>query len=410
MTAAIVSIGTELTRGELINSNAGWLGEALTELGFEVAEHATVDDDVERIVSTLKRLSASSQVVLATGGLGPTTDDLTTEAVARALGVELVRDEAVVEGIRRKFALFGRTMPEANAKQGDFPKGADILDNQMGTAPGFAVYVGEARCFFMPGVPREMKHLFEKWIAPEISQNVDRTTHQVHLRTFGLTESGVAQKLESIEDDFPGVTVGYRAHFPQIEVKVHARATDAAQARALAERASAAVHGQLGNAVFGGRDDSFAAVVGEALRDKGWSLAVGESCTGGMVGELLTAVPGSSDFLTLSAVTYANAMKEKVLGVSRESLVEHGAVSEQVARQMAEGALKVGEADVAVAITGIAGPGGGSEEKPVGTVWFGLARRGEETIAKHRKLPGDRDRIRTLAAYFAMKLVLDAAR
>ncbi|MFW2386971.1 MAG: competence/damage-inducible protein A [Polyangiales bacterium] len=409
MTVAVLSIGTELTRGELVNTNAAWLGEELTRLGFDVTEHATVDDELERIVTLIHRFAEDHEVIVVTGGLGPTSDDLTTEAAAAAAGVELRRDERVVEGIRQKFKAFGRVMPESNAKQGDFPEGADVLANAVGTAPGFSLALGAARFFFVPGVPREMKHIFAQSIAPAIAPLAEPRTHQIHIRTFGMTESGVAQALRGLEKTHPGLTLGYRAHFPEIEVKVHVRAASAAEAEQRSESIAAEVRELLGDAVFGGRDDSFAEVVGKALRDAGKTLAVAESCTGGRVGELLTAVPGASDYLLLDAVVYANSAKEAVLGVSPEVLSEHGAVSAETAGAMAEGALRVAGADIAVSITGIAGPGGGTEEKPVGTIWFGVARKNEPTITKHRKLPWDRDRVQALSAYIALELVRRAA-
>jgi len=405
MTAAILSIGTELTRGELINTNAAWLGEELTKLGFEVAEHATVDDDLDRIVMLIRRFSEQHRVVIATGGLGPTSDDLTTEAAAKAGGVALRRDQSVVEGIREKFKAFGRVMPESNAKQGDFPEGADVLPNAMGTAPGFAMTLDRARMFFVPGVPREMEHIFRESILPAIAPLAERRTHQVHIRTFGMTESGVSQAVRHLEQEHEGLTLGYRAHFPEIEVKVHVRAETAREATERAEAIASEVRRILGDAVFGGKEDSFAEVVGAALRDKGKTLAVAESCTGGQVGEMLTRIPGASDYLLLDAVVYANSAKEAVLGVSTDLLRAHGAVSSEAAAAMAEGALRVAGADIAVSITGIAGPGGGSEDKPVGTVWFGLARRGQPTVTKHRKLPWGRDRVQTLSAYVALELV-----
>ena len=405
MTASVLSIGTELTRGELVNTNAAWLGEELTKLGFEVAEHATVDDDLDRIVTLILRFASTERVVVVTGGLGPTSDDLTTEAAARAAGVGLIRDEDVVEGIRQKFRLFGRVMPESNAKQGDFPEGAEVLPNPVGTAPGFALSIGPCRFFFVPGVPREMKHIFNESILPAVSELAERRTHQEHIRTFGMTESGVAQALAGLEEEHAGLTLGYRAHFPEIEVKVHVRADSAAEAEARASAIADQVRAILGGAVFGGRDDSFAEVVGKALRASGKTLAVAESCTGGRVGEMLTRIPGASDYLLLDAVVYANSAKEAVLGVSAEVLEAHGAVSGETAAAMAEGALRVAGADIAVSITGIAGPGGGTEEKPVGTVWFGLAREGEPTVTKHRKLPWGRDRVQTLSAYVALELV-----
>jgi nicotinamide-nucleotide amidase len=405
MTAAVLSIGTELTRGELVNTNANWLGEELTRLGFDVVEHATVDDDLERIVTLIRRFAETHQLVVATGGLGPTSDDLTTAAAAKAAGVPLFRDESVVEGIRRKFEAFGRMMPESNAKQGDFPEGADILPNPVGTAPGFAISLGRARLFFVPGVPREMKHIFVESIRTAIAGLAERRTHQIHIRTFGMTESGVAQALDGLEDAHAGLTLGYRAHFPEIEVKVHVRSNSAVEAEREAEAITEKIRGLLGDAVFGGRDDSFPAVVGKALRDRGKKLAVAESCTGGRVGEMLTRVPGSSDYLLLDAVVYSNSAKEAVLGVSPETLRAHGAVSSETAAAMAEGALRVVDADIAVSITGVAGPGGGTDDKPVGTVWFGVAQRGEPTITRHRKLPWGRDRVQTLSAYVALELV-----
>jgi len=409
MTAAVLSIGTELTRGELVNTNAAWLGEELTKLGFDVVEHATVDDHLDRIVTLLRRFAEVHRIVIVTGGLGPTSDDLTTLAAARAAGVGLRRDERVVEGIRQKFKAFGRVMPESNAKQGDFPEGAKILANPVGTAPGFAMTIGEARLFFVPGVPREMEHIFDESIMQAIAALAEPRAHQVHLRTFGMTESGVAEALAGLEEEYEGLTLGYRAHFPEIEVKVHVRADSSAHAELLAHSIADRAREILGDAVFGGRADSFAAVVGRALRDAHKTLAVAESCTGGLVGEMLTQVPGASDYLLLDAVVYANSMKEAVLGVSPELLRAHGAVSSETAAAMAEGALRVAGADIAISVTGVAGPGGGTEEKPVGTVWFGLAQRGEPTVTKHRKLPWGRDRVRTLSAYVALELVRRAA-
>lgn len=405
MTAAVLSIGTELTRGELVNTNAAWLGEELTKLGFEVVEHGTVDDDLERIVTWIRRFAETHRVVVATGGLGPTSDDLTTAAAARAAGVGLRRDERVVDEIRRKFAAFGRAMPESNAKQGDFPEEAEVLRNPMGTAPGFAMTLGSARLFFVPGVPREMKHIFVESIVPEIAPLAERRTHQVHIRTFGMTESGVSQAVHHLERTHEGLTLGYRAHFPEIEVKVHVRAASAAEAEHRADAVAAEIRAILGDAVFGGRHDTFAEVVGAALRDRGKTLAVAESCTGGQVGEMLTRIPGASDYLLLDAVVYSNSAKESVLGVSPEVLRAHGAVSSETAAAMAEGVLRVAGADIAVSITGIAGPGGGTEEKPVGTVWFGLAQKGKPTITRHRELPWGRDRVQTLSAYIALELV-----
>jgi nicotinamide-nucleotide amidase len=405
MTAAILSIGTELTRGEIVNSNASWLSAELTGIGFEVLEAATVDDDAGRIGEALLRLAKTYAVVVATGGLGPTTDDLTSAAVAAAMGVPVVRDVGALEAIRRRFEAAGRTMSLTNEKQADFPEGAEVLANAVGTAPGFAVTLGRCRAFFLPGVPREMKRIFVDHIVPRIAKLAPQLTFQTRLKTFGLPESVVGEKLAGIETAFPGVRLGYRAHFPEIEVKVHATGTSLDEARVLADGASNEVRARLGDVVYGEGDDTFAEVVGRALRTKGYLLAVAESCTGGLLGHLITSEP-ASDYFVADAVTYANAAKTRFLGVSEDVLRGHGAVSAEVAAAMAEGVRRVCGVEIAVAITGIAGPSGASPNKPVGLVYWAVAHPGG-TIVRERIFTGDRQMIQTLASYAALSLVRD---
>jgi len=421
MTCAVLSIGTELTRGELVNSNAAWLAAGLTDLGFEVVEHDAVDDDRDRIVAALERLAKYADVIVCTGGLGPTTDDLTTAAVAHALGVSLVRDEGSLDHIRRRFERLGRTMSESNAKQADFPEGATVLANPVGTAPGFEVKLGSTRAYFMPGVPHEMKRMFDEQVVPRIRDIAPNDSHQIRLRTFGLPESVVGEKLAGVEDAFAGVTIGYRAHFPEIEVKVLARAPGPASRRPgqpvpadpqaivrdLAERAAAEVRARLGDVIYGSGDDTFAGVVGRELRTRGWTLAIAESCTGGLVGHMITKEPGASDYLLLDAVTYANSAKQAVLGVGEDVLRGHGAVSPECAAGMAEGARRVSGADVALAITGIAGPTGGSDAKPVGLVYLAVASANGTKVLE-RRFNGERLWIQTLAAYVGLQMVRDA--
>src|ERR1700722_18674847 len=394
MTCAVLSVGTELTRGGLVNSNAAWLGAELTAIGFEVLEHDVVDDDRARIVESIQRLTGRSRVIVSTGGLGPTTDDVTTAAVAGAMGVALARDEASLDHIRRRLKRFGRTLTTSNAKQADFPEGADILPNPIGTAPGFGVRIGECVAYFLPGVPEEMKRMFEEQVVPRIRALAPNNLFQLRLRTFGLPESLVGERLAGVEQAFPGTTLGYRAHFPEIEVKVLARAASPVAAADICTRATAEVRARLGIHVFGEGEDTFAGVVGRALPARGWTLAIAESCTGGLVGHMLTREPGASDFLLLDAVTYANSAKARVLGVDEETIRWHGAVSSEVAAAMAQGAKRVSGADVALALTGVAGPDGGSEEKPVGTVYIALARPDGTVDVMLRSLGGDRARLR----------------
>jgi len=410
MPAAILSIGTELTRGELVNTNATWLADRLTANGFEIAAIETIPDERAIIVETLLRLAARHRVIAVTGGLGPTTDDLTAECAAAAAGVSLVRDEQAVEAIRRRFQAIGREMTPSNLKQADLPDGSEMLPNPIGTAPGFLVRLGASMLFFTPGVPSEMKRMFDEQILPRIAHLAPNNTVQHHFKTFGQTESRIGELLAGVEEAFPGVTIGYRAHFPEIEVKVHARAKNRTEAQSLAELAAREVRQRLGNAIYGeGASDSYPAAVGRALRQRGLTLSLAESCTGGLVGQMLTSIAGSSEFLLLDAVVYSNTSKSNVLGVDPELVRAHVAVSAECATAMAEGVRRVAGSDIAVSITGIAGPTGGTELKPVGLVYFGLATPlGVEV--RERKFHGDRGRVQTLAAWTALAWVLEAAR
>jgi len=414
MRAAILCIGTELTRGELVNGNAAWLSERLTALGIEVIEHAVVADDSRRVRATLDRFGREVKLLVCTGGLGPTSDDLTAACVAELLGVPLERHAATLARIQDRYERIGRAMPAPNAKQADLPRGARVLDNDEGTAPGFVVEIGTAQSYFFPGPPREMRPLFERYLVPEIAPQVERTSFQIHIRTFGLRESEAAERLADIDlggpRHRPGIVIGYRPHFPEIEVKVLANAANEAAARSLATEVARQVEERLAPYAYGGRDDSFPAYVGQLLRARGLKLAVAESCTGGLIGKLLTDPAGSSDYMLLDVVSYANSAKRDVLGVDAALLERHGAVSAEVATAMAEGVLAKAGADLAVATTGIAGPGGGSEQKPVGLVWLALARRGEKTVTERIQAQGDRERVRMLAAYAALRSIAAAAR
>jgi nicotinamide-nucleotide amidase len=400
MSAAVLCTGTELTRGELVNTNATWLADELTTLGFQVAEIATVGDDRDRIAAALERLGREHDVVVCTGGLGPTTDDLTSEVVAGVLGVPLERDEPSLEKIRARFQKLGRTMSPSNAKQADFPRGAAILPNDHGTAPGFAVTVGRAVAAFLPGVPSEMKAMFHASVVPKLAGIPRPETHQIRLRTYGLPESKVNDELRGIEAAH-GVTIGYRARLPEIEVKVLA-VGERAEARVIA--ATADVRAALGDAIYGQGDTSFPATLLAELGARQATLALAESCTGGLVAELLTDVPGSSRVFLGGVVTYANTAKTAFLGVDPALLSAHGAVSEEVARAMAEGARARFGSTFAAAVTGIAGPDGGTAEKPVGLVHFAVAsERG--TSAKALNFSGNRSDVRKRAAFAALALV-----
>lgn len=411
MLAVIVSIGTEVVRGELLNTNAEHLSRRLVELGFRVVEHVSVEDDHAALDALFTRLGGGPpSIVISTGGLGPTTDDFTALAVARHLGVPLERNQDAYERLRAWLGRAGREVSESNAKQTDLPRGAEVLANSTGTAPGFAVDLSpRVRAFFLPGVPAEMRGMLEAEVVPRIAGLAPGDRHQIHLRTFGLPESVVGDKLAGLEEAHPGVTIGYRARFPEVEVKVLAVGADPEQAKQLAIEVAAEVEARLGSVIYGGKNDTYVGRISERLIARGQTLALAESCTGGAVARMLTALPGASRLLMAGVVSYSNESKSLLLGVPAELLAAHGAVSEQVARAMAEGIRARMGTTLALAITGVAGPDGGSEEKPVGTVYFAVSdERG--TVVKHRLIPNfGRERIQVLAAYVGLGLLADRA-
>lgn len=401
--AAILCIGTELTRGEITNTNATRLASRLTALGFEVLSIDSVDDDPPRIEAALRRLSAQHEVLVCSGGLGPTTDDLTTATVAGLLGVKVERHEPSYEAMRRRYEKVGRQISDSNAKQTDLPEGADALPNPVGIAPGYAVMLGRCFSVFLPGVPREVEGLWDEQVEPRLRSRVTRDSFQIRLKTFGLPESQVGDRLAGLESAYPGLILGYRASMPEVEVKVLVKADSELEARERAMTIADEVRARLGDAVYGEGDDTFPETVARAIRGRGWRLALAESCTGGLVSHLLTSFP-ASEFFIASAVTYANSAKTRLAGVNEDILRAHGAVSPEVATAMAEGIRRACEVDLALAITGIAGPTGGTPEKPVGLVHWAVAHPGG-TLVEQRVLPGDRHMIQRMAAHVGLSLL-----
>jgi len=403
MTAAVLSTGTELTRGELVNANATWLADALTGAGFDVVALDTVGDDEVHLAAALTRLGAEHDVVVCTGGLGPTTDDLTSATVAKLLGVPLERDAASVEAIRTRMERFGRKLTDSNAKQADFPRGATILPNAWGTAPGFAVQLGRALACFLPGVPSEMESIFAAHVAPLLEPLPHVARHQVRLRTFGMAESEANDRLAGIEAAH-GVVIGYRASLPEIEVKVLAEATNKSEAERRAVAAAAEVRARLGSVVYAEGTTTLAAVLLALLQERGLTLAIAESCTGGLAAELVTNVPGASRVFLGGAVVYQNEVKTELLGVDARLIAEHGAVSREVALAMAEGVRTRCNASVGLAFTGIAGPDGGTKDKPVGLVHLAIARA-EGSRHLERVFPGTREQVRRRAVFTGFALI-----
>ena len=403
MTAAILSTGTELTRGELVNTNATWLADALTGAGFDVVALDTVGDDEAALADALTRLGAEHDVIVCTGGLGPTTDDLTSATVAKLLGVPLERHAESLEAIRARLARYGFPLSETNAKQADFPRGATILPNAWGTAPGFAVQLGRALACFLPGVPSEMAAIFGAHVAPLLEPLPHVARHQVRLRTFGMAESQVNDRLAGIEAAH-GVLIGYRASLPEIEVKVLAEGADRSDAERRAKAAADEVRARLGSVVYGEGTTTLPAVLLELLRARGLTLAVAESCTGGLAAELVTHVAGASRVFLGGVVAYQNEVKTELLGVDARLIAEHGAVSREVALAMAEGVRTRLKASLGLAFTGIAGPDGGTPTKPVGLVHVAISRA-DGSGHVERVFPGTREQVRRRAVFAGFTLI-----
>ena len=408
MNAVILSIGDELVLGQNVDTNSAWLSAGLAGYGVMTLYHQTVADDLDATVRAVQQAAAAAELVVITGGLGPTADDLTREALARVLGTSLEVHEPSLKRIQQFFQKIGRSMAVTNEVQALCPRGAEMLDNHWGTAPGLKVRIGRALVFAFPGVPREMTAMFAAYVAPAVTGRTGRVILTEALRTFGAGESTVAEQLGDLMRRDRNPTVGTTASGGIITVRIRSDFPAAAAARQALDETTADAERRLGRLVYGRGEITLPAAVGRLLLERRKTVATVESCTGGMVAALLTDVAGSSEYMVGGWVAYANEMKTTQVGVPGELIAAHGAVSELVARAMAEGGLARSGADYALALTGIAGPGGGSPEKPVGTVWIALSRRapaGPVTTAEDYCFPGERDAVRDRAAKFALNLL-----
>jgi len=405
LTAEIIAIGSELLAPDRTDTNSLWLTEQLNRLGIEVKLKTVVGDDDARLEETIKDATRRSKVVITTGGLGPTEDDITRKVTARALGRRLLLNEDLLAEIRQRFQNFGVAMPERNSRQAMVIEDAEVLPNPNGTAPGmFIDHKGTAIVLF-PGPPREMKPMFENHVASRLasragSQKVVRRM----LRVAGMGESAVDEKIAPIYSQYENPQTTILFNQSEIEIHLTARGRTEADAEALLDRLSEQIEERLGISVFAFAGETMEQVVGLKLSVGGYTLAVAESCTGGLLAQRLTDVPGSSKYFIEGVVTYSNDAKMRALGVEPILFLEHGAVSAAVAEAMAEGIRNRAETDFGLAITGIAGPGGGTEEKPVGLVYIAIA---SESGTEHRKLnlPGDRHLVRWRASQAALDLL-----
>lgn len=372
--ANILSVGNELTTGRTVDTNASWLAGRLGELGISVGQIGVVGDDRPAIAAAIRRLADGCEVLVVTGGLGPTADDLTRQALADAMGVELRMHDELIEVIGSFFVRRGRRMPESNRSQALLPAGATPITNELGTAPGIRCRVGEAVIFVLPGVPPEMMRMFDKYVRPQLEELSGRQVILVKtLRCFGTGESDMGERIADLMGREHNPLIGTTAHEAVIGVHIRATARSSAEAETLVREAEAAVRQRLGDLVFGEGDETLADAVARLLWASGRTICVAESCTGGLLAKRLTDVPGASRYFVEGLVTYANDAKTRLLGVPSELIEQHGAVSERVAEAMAVGCRQRCGTDLALATTGIAGPEGGSPEKPVGLVYLALA-------------------------------------
>lgn len=414
--ACVVAVGSELLGTRRVDTNSLEIAEMLERYGIDLVAKSVIGDDVERLAGELRHRLAEVDLLVTTGGLGPTTDDATREAVARALGRDTYEDPEVVEHIRGLFASFDREMPEVNRRQAQVIEGAEVLRNDQGTAPGLRLEHrrpdgGRAVIFLFPGVPRELRALMEAHLQPwlDVAVGGDRRLEERVLKVASLPESTVEERIAPAYQRFGAERIAVLASPGDIKVQYRAIGTEE-ERRELLDPMEEELRRLLGLAVYADRaEDTLEVVVGRLLDDAGRTVVTAESCTGGWIGKRFTDVPGSSAYYLGGVVSYTDELKEQLLGVPAETLEAHGAVSEETCRAMARGARERFGADYALAVTGIAGPGGGSEEKPVGLVYVGVAgpddAEGGDVEVRRVKFPGERDRVRRLTSQFALELL-----
>lgn len=404
MIAEIVSVGTELLMGQIVDTNAQYLGESLPRFGIANYFRQTVGDNLERLTASLKLALSRNDIVFTIGGLGPTTDDLTREAIAAALDDELVLDEALLSHLRTRFELNRLKWTERQMRQAYRPRSAEAIENPNGTAPGLVCRKFGKVVIALPGPPNELKPMFEGPIAKLLTElGSDRRIESRILKVCGLGESLVEERLgDLVRGTNP--TIGIYAHPGEVSLRISASAASLGEAIRMLDALDTEIGARLGNHLYGRGEETLESCVLQLLRSAGQSLAVAESCTGGLLGGRITSVPGASDVFLGGVISYSNSLKAALLGVKPDTLKQHGAVSEECAKEMAIGVRRVCRSDWGLAVTGIAGPDGGSAEKPVGTVIFGCSGpRGERVeVAQFR---GIRKFVRDRSTAFALTLL-----
>ncbi len=403
--ASIVSIGNEILNGQTVDTNAAYLSRKLLSISIAVVSSYTVGDQIKSIVRALRRAGDDADVILVTGGLGPTDDDLTRQGVAEFLGVELQLENELLEKITNYFTRRNLKMPEKNKVQAYIPAGTKALANNLGTAPGIVACVNNKRLFAMPGVPSEMKEMFEESVFEKLKELAGRQAVVVEkLKCFGTGESNIAELIGPVMERGRNPLINCTVKYGVITLHIIATAKDKATAEQMVEKDKESLTGLLGDLVYGTGEQRLAEVVGEKLAQDNMTIAVAESCTGGALAKLLTDIPGASRYFTHGWVTYSDEAKISELGVPAALIEKYGAVSEEMAAAMAEGARNKAGASFGIGITGIAGPGGGSEQKPVGLTYISIASKAQSQTKRFIFLH-DREFIRLRAAQTAMNML-----
>jgi len=401
-TAEIIAVGSELLTPTKVDTNSLWLTERLNEIGVEIELKTIVGDDPARLEETIRDAVGRSDIVIVTGGLGPTEDDVTRQVSAVAVGRELVYLQELEDDLRERFRRWGREMPEINKRQAWVIQGAEVLPNPNGSAVGMMLDTGRSRLIVLPGPPRENQPMFTGFVLPKLAESAGAVVFRKRvIKVSGIGESALDEQIAPIYSLYANVRTGVLFNKSDVEVHLTASAASAAEADSINERLAAKIAERLGVAVFSTDGEEMEEVVGRLLRRRRETVSVAESCTGGLVGHRITEVSGASDYFPVAITAYANEMKTLLLGVPPELIEQFGAVSKEVAEAMASGMRERAGTDYAVSVTGIAGPTGGSDEKPVGTVFVGYADDGQ-VRSLHLKLPGDRYLVRWRASQAAL--------
>ncbi len=402
MNLELVTIGTELLLGFTVDTNGAFAGKALARAGVRVVRRTSVGDEPAAIADAVRGALARTRAVLTTGGLGPTRDDMTKKVIAKLFGAPLDFDESIWNALLERYARFKRTPSESNRSQAEVPRNATVLPNRWGTAPGLWLEGQAGLVIMLPGVPLEMQKLLDHEVVPRLAARAGETVIMSSVvRTTAVAESNVAERVKVAEDEIAPLTLAYLPGLEGVDLRLTAWNLSRPEAETRLATAAMRLKLLIGDNVYGEQNDDLAALLLDRCRKAGIRVAVAESCTGGIVGQRITAVPGCSAVFVGGVIAYSNELKRDLLGVSTELLARHGAVSAEVAEAMARGAIDRFHVEAAVSVTGIAGPDGGTEEKPVGTVWFAFAI-GAQIETVRAILPGTREEIRERAAQYAL--------